>query len=108
RPLPTLPMTGITGVLRRGSRKSETAPVPLEIEMSGSYGGAKRSLWTAHGSATLDDGVVDGTLALRAERFSLDKIADILPASVVLKPQDTRVDAAMDLTFSKNRVGFSG
>jgi hypothetical protein len=108
RPLPTLPMTGISALFRPGSRKGGGGPVPLEIEMSGSYGGAKRSLWTAHGSVSLTDGVVDGTLALRAERFSLDKIADILPATVVLEPQKTNIDAAMDLTFSKNRVGFSG
>jgi Transglycosylase len=108
RPLPTLPLTGIQALLRPGSRKAGAAAVPLEIEMSGSYGGARRSLWTAHGSATLTDGVVDGTLALRAERFTLDKIADILPAQVVLQPEKTNIDAAMDLTFSKNRVGFSG
>jgi hypothetical protein len=108
RPLPTLPVTGITGVFRPGSRKAGGAAVPLEIELSGSYGGAKRSLWTAHGSATLTDDGPEGTLALRAERFSLDKIADILPRNVVLKPQDTRVDAAMDFTFGKNRIGFSG
>lgn len=108
RPLPTLPLTGITGVLRPGSRKGGAdGPVPLEIEMSGSYGGAKRSLWTAHGSATLEGGVPDGTLALRAERFSLDKVADILPSSV-LQPQDTRIDAAMDFKFSKDRVGLAG
>jgi hypothetical protein len=108
RPLPTLPMTGINALFRPGSRKEGGGPVPLEIEMSGSYGGAKRSLWTAHGSVSLTEGVVDGTLALRAERFTLDKIADILPASVVLQPKDTNIDAAMDLTFSKSRVGFSG
>jgi hypothetical protein len=106
KPLATLPMTGITGMFRPGSRKSGSGAVPLEIEMAGSYGGAKRSLWTAHGSATLTDGVVDGTLALRAERFSLDKVADILPSSV-LKPKDTNIDAAMDLTFSKDRIGFT-
>jgi hypothetical protein len=107
RPLPTLPLTGITGVLRPGSRKANGGAVPLEIEMSGSYGGARRKLWTAHGSATLEGGVPEGTLALRAERFSLDKIADILPASV-LQPKDTRIDAAMDFTFGKDRVGLSG
>jgi len=106
RPLATLPMTGITGVFRPGSRKAGSQAVPLTIEMAGSYGGAKRSLWTAHGSATLTDGVVDGTLALRAERFSLDKVADILPSSV-LQPQKTNIDAAMDLTFSKDRIGFT-
>ena len=108
RPLPTLPMTGINALFRPGSRKAGSAAVPLEIEMSGSYGGAKRRLWTAHGSVSVTDGVADGTLALRAERFSLDKIADILPPTVVLRPSDTNIDAAMDLTFSKNRVGFSG
>src|SRR5205807_1934664 len=68
---------------------------------------ARRSLWTAHGAAAMVDGAPDGTLSLRAERFSLDEVADILPASV-LQPQDTSVDAAMDLTFSEKRVGFSG
>src|SRR5438093_1257888 len=38
RPLPTLPMTGISALFRPGSRKQGGGPVPLEIEMSGSYG----------------------------------------------------------------------
>jgi hypothetical protein len=107
RPLPTLPLTGIGAVFRPGSRKGGAdGAVPLEIEMSGSYGGAKRSLWTAHGSVTVVDGRPDGTLTLRAERFSLDKIADILPSSI-LQPKDTTINAAMDFKFSKDRVSFA-
>src|SRR6185436_14569503 len=51
---------------------------------------------------------VDGTLSLRAERFTLDKIGDILPAQVVLKPQETSVDAAADFKFAHTIVAFTG
>jgi hypothetical protein len=108
RPLPTLPLTGITGTVRSAPVAAGAPPAVL-IELAGSYGGARRSLWTARGSLSAVAGGrgVDGTLSLRAERFSLDRIADVLPASV-LRPQETNIDAALEFQFSASRIAFSG
>jgi hypothetical protein len=103
--LPNLPLTGITGSLRP-TPEGEDA---VDIMFAGSYAGAKRSLWTASGKVkpTVDWSNVDGQIALRAERFSLDKIADVLPASV-LEPENTEIDAAVEAKLSGRRVALSG
>jgi hypothetical protein len=84
RLLPTLPLTGITGSLR----PTEAGEDAVDVLFAGSYAGAKRSLWTATGKVkpAVDWSNVDGQVALRAERFSLDKIAEVLPASI-LEPE---------------------
>jgi hypothetical protein len=109
RPLPTLPLTGITGTLEPGTARKPGAAPALVIDMAGSYGGARQKLWTAQGAlARTGDGKgLDGTLALRAERFSLDRIADVLPASI-LSPRDTSINAALEFQFSPERVAFNG
>jgi hypothetical protein len=104
--LPTLPLTGITGTVQSAPVAAGAPPAVL-IDLAGSYGGARRSLWTARGTLSARGRGVDGTLSLRAERFSLDRIADVLPASV-LRPQETNIDAALDFQFSEARVAFSG
>jgi hypothetical protein len=105
RLLPTLPLTGITGSLRP-TQQGEDA---VDVLFAGSYAGAKRSLWTATGKVkpAVDWSSVDGQVALRAERFSLDKIADVLPASV-LEPENTEIDAAIEARFTGRRVALSG
>ncbi len=105
-PLPTLALTGIAGVI---------APAPaglagpqkdgLIIDLRGSYGGARETLWTAKGDADPAHGT--GKLALRAEQFSLARIADVLPASV-LRPNNTLIDAALDLSWLGDAVKFAG
>jgi hypothetical protein len=103
--LPNLPLTGITGSLRP-TQQGEDA---VDVNFAGSYAGAKRSLWTATGKVkpAMDWSNLDGQVALRAERFSLDKIADVLPASV-LEPENTEIDAAIEARFSGRRVALSG
>ena len=105
QPLPNLPLTGITGSLR----PTQAGGDAVDVLFAGSYAGAKRSLWTATGSVTptMDWSSVDGQVALRAERFSLDKIADVLPASV-LEPENTEIDAAIEARFAGRRVALSG
>ncbi len=105
RLLPTLPLTGITGSLR----PTQAGEDAVDVLFTGSYAGAKRSLWTATGKVkpALDWSSVDGQVALRAERFSLDKIADVLPASI-LEPENTEIDAAIEARFSGRRVELSG
>jgi len=105
-PLPTLALTGIAGVI---------APAPagvagaqkdgLIIDLRGSYGGSRETLWTAKGDADPAHGT--GKLALRAEQFSLARIADVLPASV-LRPNNTLIDAALDLSWLGDAVKFAG
>jgi hypothetical protein len=104
-PLPSLSLTGITGVI---APPPEGVPGPaagLIIDLRGSYGGAKESLWTAKGQADPDKGT--GKLALRAEQFSFGRIRDVLPPSV-LKPENTTIDAALDLAWVGDVVKFGG
>jgi hypothetical protein len=103
--LPTLPLTGITGSLR----PTQAGEDAIDVLFAGSYAGAKRSLWTATGKVkpAVDWSNVDGQVALRAERFSLDKIADVLPASI-LEPENTEIDAAIEARFTGRRVALSG
>lgn len=105
QPLPNLPLTGIAGSLG----PTQAGGDAVDVLFAGSYAGAKRSLWTATGSIkpTMDWSSVDGQVAVRAERFSLDKIADVLPASV-LEPENTEIDAAIEARFSGRRVALSG
>jgi len=77
----------------------------VTIDLYGSYGGAREDLWTAKGHADFDR--QEGALALRAEQFSLDKIADVLPKAV-LAPANTKLDAAFDLAWSAGVVHFGG
>ena len=109
RPLATLPLTGISGAIRPAAAAPASAVRAFDLFFSGSYGGAKRALWTATGQLrpSIDSRSLEGTLSLRAERFSLDKIAEILPASV-LEPENTEIDAAIDAKLEGRRVSFSG
>jgi len=105
RLLHNLPLTGITGSLR----PTQAGEDAVDVLFAGSYAGAKRSLWTATGKVkpAVDWSNVDGQVALRAERFSLDKIAEVLPASI-LEPENTEIDAAIEAHFSGRQVALSG
>jgi Membrane carboxypeptidase (penicillin-binding protein) len=109
RPLATLPLTGISGAVRPAAAAKGSPARAFDLFFSGSYGGAKRALWTATGQLRplSDSRAVEGTLSLRAERFSLDKIAEILPSSV-LEPENTEIDAAIEVKLEGRRVSFSG
>jgi hypothetical protein len=109
RPLPTLPLTGISGAVRPVAAAKGSPAKAFDLFFSGSYGGAKRALWTATGQLrpSIDSRAVEGALSLRAERFSLDKIAEILPSSV-LEPENTEIDAAIEAKLEGRRVSFSG
>ncbi len=108
RPLATLPLTGISGAIRTVDAGKGPAGT-FDLFFSGSYGGAKRALWTATGQMrpARDARVLEGSLALRAERFSLDKVAEILPTSV-LEPESTEIDAAIELKLKGRQASFSG
>jgi hypothetical protein len=46
-------------------------------------------------------------IALRAARFSLDRIREVLPPSI-LEPKSTMVDAEMDLAYDGTQLSFKG
>jgi hypothetical protein len=104
-PLPTLSLTGIAGIIAPPPAGTPGPRGGVLIDLRGSYGGAREALWTAKGRADPDKR--EGTLSLRAEQFSLDKIADVLPRSV-LKPENTSLDAAFDVTWAGEAVRFGG
>jgi hypothetical protein len=104
-PLPALSLTGIAGVVSPAPSGVPGAKDGLIIDLRGSYGGAKEALWTAKGNADPAHGT--GKLALRAEQFSLARIGDVLPASV-LRPANTLIDAALDLDWVGDAVHFGG
>jgi hypothetical protein len=112
--LPTLGLTGIRGTVRpaqggAGEIGASARRHTLVIDLAGSYGGARQSLWTATGEIEPpgERGPLELAVSLRAARFSLAKIKDILPPSV-LQPADTSVDAALDLRFRDGRLAFKG
>ena len=108
-PLPTLALTGITGTVgpppTAAGASSDAENRGVVIDLHGSYGGARESLWTAKGTAQPANR--EGRLSLRAAQFSLDKIADVLPRSV-LSPARANIDAAFDLTWAGESVRFGG
>jgi hypothetical protein len=107
-PMPTLSLTGIQGKIHPAVAPPGTDPAQVKqlvIDLDGSYGGAKETLWTARGG--LDPSAHEGQVSLRAERFSLGEIADVLPKTV-LNPQQTTVDAAFDVSWADGAVRFGG
>ena len=104
-PLPSLSLTGITGVIAPPPSGVPGPQGGLVIDLRGSYGGAQETLWTAKGRADLEAN--KGTLALRAEQFSLGRIKDVLPRSV-LTPDNTTMDAALDLAWAGEAIRFGG
>lgn len=111
RVLPTLPLTGIAGTVGpgAGAHGGDWLAAPIAIDLRGSYAGARERLWDARGTVTLGDTLASssGALALRAERFTLNRISDVLPASV-LAPEQASVDASLDLKLASGRVAVSG
>jgi hypothetical protein len=107
QPLPDLGLTGITGSVRPAPGDGKERP--LIIAIKGSYGGSSETLWTATGELDPPRSGVPpaATVSVRAERFSLDRIKDVLPPTV-LSPAETSIDAALDLKLSQGKLAFRG
>jgi len=109
-PLPSLALTGIRGTVgpppvEAGGAGASGKQAGIVVDLNGSYGGARESLWTAKGTA--HPAAREGRLALRAAQFSLARIAEVLPRSV-LSPERSSIDAALDLTWAGEAVRFDG
>jgi hypothetical protein len=108
QPLPALGLTGIKGSVRPAPGGGPARPLVIAIE--GSYGGSKETLWTAAGELAPpgpDGGLPAAKLSLRAARFSLDRIKDVLPPTI-LEPAQTSIDAALDLKLAAGKLAFAG
>ncbi len=109
-----LPHLGLSGISGRLAPAEPGAPAPavggkVALQFRGSYGGSKETLWQAVGTivpaAHWRDS--EGELHLNAERFSLDKIRDVLQGRVV-DPARTSVDASLRLSLSGGALSVKG
>ena len=81
--LPALGLSGISGQIAPKSKGAGRDGASI-LMFSGSYGGAQERLWNAVGEFRLGKSWQDseGTFGLRAERFMLDRIKNVLPPTV--------------------------
>lgn len=100
--LPSLGLSGITGQVapKRTDAKDTTARA-FSLVFSGSYGGAREKLWNAAGEFELGQTwqQSQGTFGLRAERFTLDRIKDVLPPTVKA-PERTSIDGGLGVRLA--------
>lgn len=101
-----LVLTDITGQIRLKPSRW------LRLDLHGSYGGATHPLWKAAGAIQLpaEGGrrPPRGSLRLRAQRFTLDKLGPALPKRLVASPEQATL--AMDGSFDLDpkRLAFHG
>jgi hypothetical protein len=114
-PMPNLGLTGIRGTVKPVPAPAGAAgdagagPRPLIVALEGSYGGARERLWTATGQVQppVDGHALGLNIVLRAARFSLERIREVLPPSI-LDPSATSVDAELDLAVADGALSFRG
>jgi hypothetical protein len=98
---PKLSLTGIFGTVQPGAEPGRVA-----IALHGGYGGADVDLWKAEG--WLDPSAKSGAMKLSADRFTLDKIEKVLVDTPIQAPENTAVDAALDLRLEGGVLSFAG
>jgi Transglycosylase len=94
-------LTGVNGRVAQGKQ-----PGRLEIELSGGYGGAQGTLWRASG--WLDPRAPAGSLLVKADRFTFDRIASVLENSMVRDFDKTSINAELSLDLEKDLLSFKG
>jgi hypothetical protein len=94
-------LTGVTGKVAQGEQ-----PGRLAIEFSGGYGGAKGTLW--HASGWLDPRAEAGSLLVKADRFTFDRIAPVLERSMVRDFEKTAINAELSLDLSEQVLRYKG
>ncbi|MCK5796403.1 MAG: transglycosylase domain-containing protein [Deltaproteobacteria bacterium] len=99
--LPRLKLSGIVGVVRPKLQAHR-----IDVDLSGSYGGARAKLWSAKGD--LDPWARQGHLEVRAARFRLARIASILKKTPVILPEQTSIDGHLSLAYEDATLTFSG
>jgi len=108
-PWQRLSLTGIVGTIKADAKDGRKAVIAL----AGGYGGVEHQLWQADGWVLPEGtdwkaGGVQGELHLRAQRFQLSQLEPILKDTPVIDPDQTEVDASMDLRFEKSVLTAAG
>jgi len=103
--MPNLGLTGISGHMRRRDPDSKA----FLVDLRGSYGGSHETLWRAEGNIVPDKDLssTTGDIRLRAEKFSLARIANVLPP-VIQDPAETSVDAELDVSAANGKIRITG
>ncbi|HWM88779.1 MAG TPA: transglycosylase domain-containing protein [Kofleriaceae bacterium] len=94
-------LTGVTGTVAQGEKAGR-----LVIQFAGGYGGAKGTLWEASG--WLDPRSEAGSLLVKADRFTFDRIASVLENSMVRDFEKTSINAELRLDLEKDVLSFQG
>ena len=94
----------LTGV--RGSASQGDQPGKFVIDFAGGYGGAQGELWAAEGWIEPDS--ARGSLTIKADRFTFDRIGSVLANTMVRDFQDTSVDASLNLDLDKGHLRYRG
>jgi hypothetical protein len=100
-PFRGLLLSGIAGTIR----PDIADPTRAAIELRGSYGGATTELW--HATGWLLPRARTGEIKLRAARFKLGQLGDMLPKEV-LSAKNAEVDGKLDIQYAGDLVKFSG
>ena len=96
-----LSLTGISGTIAPGDTSGR-----LAIDLSGGYSDIDAELWQASG--WLDHEKHAGSLAIRAKRFTFDRLEPILRGSPVVEFANTNLDADFTIDFRGTRADVVG
>ena len=96
---------GISLTAIRGELRSDVDG-RLDVDLTGSYGGATERLWSARG--WVDPRARTGDLAIEAERFTLDRIAHVLEGSPIRRPDQAAIGASLRLEVGADLATFAG
>ncbi len=98
---PKMALTGIGGTIGDGDASGR-----FGVDLAGGYGDVEGTLWTAKG--WVEPATATASLALDADRFTLDKLAPILERSAVLDYAKTSVDASLRIDVAGAVATFAG
>jgi hypothetical protein len=93
-------LTSIRGELRSGEAGA------LVVDLEGSYGGASERLWGARG--WIDPRTRTGDLTVEAERFTLDRIAEVLGDTPIRRPENAAIGASLRIEVGEEVASFQG
>jgi hypothetical protein len=99
---PKMALTGIAGTVGDAG-----SPGRYQVELGGGYGGVDGQLWTAKG--WLEPGTQTASIALDADRFTLDRLRPILEGRTDVVDYDkTSIDASFRIDVAGEVAKFAG
>lgn len=102
---PGMALTGIVGTIAPDGSAPDGGD-RAAIRLRGGYGGVRGQLWQAEG--WLDPVRKEADLRLRADRFTLDKLAPILEGGPIQTPERASLETTLDVRVRGDEVAFEG